>query len=453
MFLIQARNALRDAGWPEPDLVGTDTDTARLATARRQLGGGADLRKADALDRATWQQEPPADLVLMNPPWISFGNRQSVALDDARRAMLRKSFPLGFAGFPSAQGPFLELASDLTRDDGVIGVIVPEQVAHLAGYRGAREALLRRHVLRHIERVGEDAFVGVTEPAVILIFGPRESIESSAGVKSGDSVDDWMHAAHDHATAAVGHATPARSTAAIIAAVDRHPTFDTRAPKTFRDLGVHTGGMAKQIIAKVKPDDDADWQPCRRGRDVRLVAIGPPSEWLRVAPPMPPPPGVTPARLRALAVYTSTPVLLRQTADRPIAGLHTTPTYFRNSLLAADGTALGIDSRALCILLGSAAIAFVHRMRWPDARQRTQPQVKIGHLRALPAPDLPHDIANDLAAAAERILAGENLADVEPGVDALMAEWLQLTVAQAAVVREAVEPWSRMVGGTDTRTG
>ncbi|MGE3852823.1 MAG: N-6 DNA methylase [Planctomycetota bacterium] len=438
VFLLAVRELLAD--WPGPvTLVGVDLDAQRLAVARGLLGDDAELREADALDRATWTDEPPADVLLMNPPWISYGNRQTAGLGEARRAMLRESFALGFAGFPSSHGPFLELAADLTADHGWLGVIVPEQVAHLPGYRGAREALQRRHSLRHVERVGDRAFEGVNEPAVILVLGPGTADPAPAH-------DDWMARAVDHQSAVVGFHTPTSASAAsVIAAIDRLPVF---AAQTFADIGVHTGGMASAVIARgtTPPDDDgATWQPCRRGKDVRLVTVGPPSEWLRTAPPVAVPAGTTPARWRPLERYIATPVLVRQTADRPIAALHATgePTFFRNSVLAAGDPT--IEPRALTIILCSAAFAFIHRHRWPDARQRTQPQVKVRHLRALPSPPLPADIAAGLVACADRLIARADPLDViETDMDALLADWLALSQAQAATVRDATEPWSRM---------
>ena len=79
------------------------------------------------------------------------------------------------------------------------------------------------------------------------------------------------------------------------------------------------------------------------------------------------------------------PVLLRQTADRPIAALHTAPGYFRNSLLACRPPAELDPAFCVAVLNAPTACAW-HRKSFRDARQRTFPQVKVGHLRTQPFP-------------------------------------------------------------------
>jgi len=431
-------------------LHGVDVDPDAVAAARAALPG-ANLRTADALDRATWAGVEPFDVVLLNPPWISWGNRQAHALSDERRAALREAFPLGMAGFPSAHGAFLELASDLVADDGVIGAIVPEQVAHLDGYRGVRRALLRRHRLRHIERVGESAFDGVTGPAVILVLGPPRADDSPP------AVDGWLAAATASEGAVVGHATPTGHES-LLARLTLLPKLVDLPGVSFADPGVHTGGVAAQLIARERPAgeasrsgvegvDGAFWLPCRRGRDVRPFVVGEPSEWLRVAPPAAVPPGVTPPRIGQLERYQAVPLLLRQTADRPLAALHGTgrPTYFRNSVLACEAPDELVE--ALAVLLNSALLAWFHRVTWPDARQKTSPQVKVKHLRTLPCPPLAVD-ARDRLAAMARELAGRlsadadaDVRDVEDEADRLLRELYRVPAGEFARVRESVARW------------
>ena len=90
-------------------------------------------------------------------------------------------------------------------------------------------------------------------------------------------------------------------------------------------------------------------------------------------------------RFAPLERYRSVPVLLRQTADRPLAALHTAPTYFRNSLLACIPPP-ELDPAYVVAVLNSPVAALWHRIRFRDARQRTFPQVKVGHLRTQPLP-------------------------------------------------------------------
>ena len=117
------------------------------------------------------------------------------------------------------------------------------------------------------------------------------------------------------------------------------------------------------------------------------------------------------------------PVLLRQTADRPIAALHTEPTYFRNSLLAAR-TVEGLEPRFVVAVLNSTALASWHRGAHRDARQRTFPQVKVGHLIAAPFP-IAHRRENPPLHDALVAAYGDG-----PAVDRLVSEAFGLTPSQ-----------------------
>ena len=88
-------------------------------------------------------------------------------------------------------------------------------------------------------------------------------------------------------------------------------------------------------------------------------------------------------RVGALEKYAAVPVVVRQTADRPIAARHIAPTYFRNTLLACAGLP-AVPDAVLVAFLNSATYALLHRASVQDANQKAFPQVKVGHLQSLP---------------------------------------------------------------------
>jgi len=150
-------------------------------------------------------------------------------------------------------------------------------------------------------------------------------------------------------------------------------------PGVFGDPGVHSGNSASVILADSPGPGRAT---IRQGRDVQPFLLAEPRLFLRldVAP--------TPEhyfRVGTLERYVTCPIVLRQTANRPIAALHARPTYFRNSVLAGFGLN-DLSPGALVALLNSELFAWFHRYRNRDARQLRFPQVKVGHLRALPRP-------------------------------------------------------------------
>jgi hypothetical protein len=128
------------------------------------------------------------------------------------------------------------------------------------------------------------------------------------------------------------------------------------------------------------------------------------------------------------------PILVRQTAARPIAALHAPePGYFRNSLLACRGIE-GVAHEVVVAWLNASVIAADHRARTRDARQRSFPQVKLRHLRALPVPPWRDPPSDDFAALA-RAVARDGRLDLEPRLDALVSAWFGLDPAAHAHVR------------------
>jgi hypothetical protein len=147
----------------------------------------------------------------------------------------------------------------------------------------------------------------------------------------------------------------------------------------FGDAGVHTGNSAAELII---PRDGSSDAAIREGRDVRPFVLLPPRLSLRLDVRRDP---GRYFRIGTRERYVRCPIVLRQTACRPVAAIHCDATYFRNSVLACYGLD-GFPHAAIVAVLNSELMAWLHRRRHRDARQRAFPQVKIGHLAALPRP-------------------------------------------------------------------
>jgi hypothetical protein len=129
-------------------------------------------------------------------------------------------------------------------------------------------------------------------------------------------------------------------------------------------------------------------------------------------------------------------VLIRQTARFPIASL-SDGTAFRNSILAGFSGARW-TAPALAAYLNSTLVRFYHYMRHRDARQG-MPQLKIGHLRALPdvADQQTRDVLDELGLELGRENRGIALAQRERLDDAL-ARAFELSYEE----RASVNLWS-----------
>ena len=358
-LLIAAWRVGRESGLRPARIFGIERAPERAAAARRRLSreigpaAAANVLVADALSPDTpW---PTRTRVVANPPWMSFSGRQSVGGD--RRDGVELPVRQG-GGWPSLHGAFLErIAEHVASQQAQAAVLLPSATCDLDRYGPTRYRVSTRARLAAppIE-LGEDAFPGVIEPAVIVELEPWPASTIDRG-----STDAWTGVADFERR--------------LIAALEKYPRLP---PPCFGDIGVHTGNSARQLLATT---GDA-LPPIREGRDLQAYHLGVPRLRLNTCLK-----NDAPRRFRygALARYRGVPVLVRQTANRPIAALHTEPTYFRNTLLACTPPD-ALDPAFVVAVLNSPIAAAWHRLRFRDARQRSFPQVKISHLRTLPMP-------------------------------------------------------------------
>jgi SAM-dependent methyltransferase len=364
---------------PGAALHGLDTDPLAVWMARVSLvlagapesGLTTRLRVGDALAPGAFAGLR-AHFILGNPPWLAHAGRQSVKLDARTRQDYRTRFR-AFAGFPTTHGMFVELAARTLAPGGRLGLLVPTQLADLAGYGPTRAALTAHARLDGpLEELGFGQFDDVTEPTLVLLAR-----------HAADAVPtDGPFALRERADA---RAVPALSRRAhgVLARLATLPRFP---PETFGEAGFQSAGTLSRTHLSDWPCLEARFSvPLREGRDIEPFRAGPPSCALD-----PDPAALAQARtrLRPAEAYARVAVLIRQTARYPIAAVHTPPTAFRNSLLAGYTEA----PHALVALLNSSLLRAVHLASQRDGRQAVFPQLKVAHLRALPAPPAGADL-------------------------------------------------------------
>lgn len=375
-----------------------DAELAERARERlRSLIPGAGGERAarnvittDALSaEAVW---PPGTLVVANPPWVSFSGRQSRGADPASK-------PAG-AGWPSLHGAFLErIARHVARERTRAAILLPAPVLDGESYGALRRTVTARVELGAPPReLGEKAFPGVVEPACLLELRPRE--RPGRGSRA-----PWVPA-------------PAGE---LIERLERYPRLPA---ECFRDPGVHSGNAARELIVR---EGRPGLPGIREGRDLQPYRLGAPRIRLNVELERT---AERRFRMASLERYRAVPILVRQTADRPIAALHTEPTYFRNSLLACTPPP-GLAPAFVVAVLNSRVARDWHRANFRDARQRTFPQVKVAHLRSLP---MPIRDRNEAPALHERVVRIVSAGEYERA-GALIAEAFGLRAAEDAGAR------------------
>lgn len=310
------------------------------------------------------------DCVLGNPPWVSFTGRQQVRGTAQGLPLLLHRFPC-VARWPATHPAFMVLSSQIISQQGGAGLVLPRQVADLDAYGDARAAVTSvARLAGPVVDIGEDAFPGVTQPVGLVSFTADRT-----GNREGDA-SPWSVLS----AAPEGGRDEPRHTElnGIVPALARFPRFEA---STFTDPGVHTGNVSKKVVLVERPSTNGSYAPVREGKDIAPFLCNPARKWLWVNPELVDGEYCT---IRDLTRYARVPILLRQTADRPIAAPHTAPTYFRNSLLACRGVP-GLSDMVVVAFLNSALYTFLHQTTTRDANQKAFPQVKVRHLQSLPA--------------------------------------------------------------------
>jgi N-6 DNA Methylase len=398
-FLVQAgrqlaaRSGRTTAEVVRSELSGVDISPLAVAVTEASLwlladeaglslgAAGARLREGDALcspvegallgrpgvSYGELAREHGFDCVVGNPPWVAFAGRATQPLGPTLREHYRRAFH-AFRGYPTLHALFVELAARLA-PRGVVALLVPSPLADLDGYRPVRRVLSTSHApCEPLLELGQDAFEAVTQPCFALVAAPRVTPES-------DPERAWRLTERKHA-------------AATAAAVRTPPVLDSLArlprlpPELFGEMGLQTNGVVTRQLLHRGTTPPADYTyPLLEGRNVREFESTAPRLFLR------PDRAVLAAqrcRLRPESEYGRVKLVVRQTAAITIAARHT-GTPFRNSLLAGFELP-GLPHELVLGLLNSTLFRALHLASRRDARQGAFPQVKIGHLRALPAP-------------------------------------------------------------------
>lgn len=403
-----------------------------LTAVEAWLEGGAGRQEIEGFARATlregrgavrcfhWELELPevfpADdarrgfhAALGNPPWISFAGRAAQPLGAPRRAWYEQGYS-AFARYKNLQGIFLERLAALGAQGGRVGVVLPSSMAELAGYAPTRAALSRVFTPDpSLSPLATEAFEGVYQPAMVLRgtlhpAAPREATSAPWPLRHKDIDDD------------VG---------ALLARWQAPPL----PRETFGDRGLQTQGA--DVADLVSTPDARHTLPLREGRGVTAFRLGPPTLWAD--------PARFGRRLRPADAWARVDVVIRQTARVTIAA-RSDGGVFRNTLLAGFGTA-ALSAEALLAWLNSSAVRWRHFFSQRDARLG-MPQVKVAHLRAIPAP--PAVLRGPLHALGRRL--GERNAGISPdeqsALDALVFDALGFDAAARARVLRDAQRWT-----------
>jgi Eco57I restriction-modification methylase/restriction endonuclease TaqI-like protein/type I restriction and modification enzyme subunit R-like protein len=301
------------------------------------------------------------DVVIGNPPYLSYAGRQSVELPSRVRQYFAEKFES--SGWPTAHTFFLERSLKLLSRK-YVSFIVPDQVGHLVGYSSIREIANREGGVIDVRYWGEHVFKSVTTPALTFtvdkeqVGGETEVFERTGASSRGQLTggNPWTFA----------------PSAALIRRLHVNAfSLD----KFIGDCGIRTTSAKDQVV-ELK-DAKGKYVPALEGKRVQRYTCEQPEIAVRLD-------SRKDVYVSAEKRYKAAKWLVRQTAAYPIVGPHEHATHFRNSLLALFEPDNGTEIEYLVALLNSRLMRFIYTETVREARQQAFPQVKVGALRTLP---------------------------------------------------------------------
>ncbi|UQA54829.1 Eco57I restriction-modification methylase domain-containing protein [Polyangium aurulentum] len=354
------------------------------------------------------------DAFLGNPPWVSYAGRASQPLAKELRAFYTQTSP-AFAGYRNLQGIFVHRCASLLRPGGRLGLVLPTSMSDLGGYAATRRAHDALCVCDDELPDFGDVFDGVFQPSMGLLSTRRKEpvVMAQAGA--------WPLARSDLDT----------QTRGILEALGARPKLP---PHLFGERGFQSMGDDVQKLRALPAPEGAFTAGVRVGGDIE--------PFLRKSPGLHCDPAAFGGRFRPEAEWKAVRFLIRQTARYPMAAL-SDGLAFRNSILAGfeDET---WSAFFLVAYLNASPVRWFHYVQHRDARQG-MPQMKITHLRALPAPEAGSSEVKALEALGREIgLRNEGIrAEEQEEIDRLAGEALGL----AEGARERIRAWRGTVKG------
>jgi hypothetical protein len=293
--------------------------------------------------------------VLGNPPWVLYAGKGSQPIDEREEAFLKESYGPA-ARTLSTHGLFAALAGRISVPGARIGLVLPTSVADAERYgdvRAAHDELCEPE--KDLLDIGAGAFVGVFQPCMALVSTRR------ASPSPGETGAPWQ----------LSKSGVAMNVRDLLAQLDARPKL----PSTlFGERGYRSSTEDKGKFAKAAAPRGPYTTPLYEGTSVREFELLAPTAFADAAE--------LPETVR-VDKWSAVDVFIRQTAKYPIAS-RSSRQAFRNSVLAGFAHA-PYTAGFLLAYLNSTPIRWYHFHGQRDAQQG-MPQVKVGHLRAIPAP-------------------------------------------------------------------
>ena len=209
------------------------------------LKKGNYINWADKFPEVFTKKNRGFDIVLGNPPYVSFSGRQAVKLDEQTVKHFKENFKI--KGWLTTHSLFTELAIKYL-SKRFTSFVVPSQVSHLAGYKDLRELLEQNTEINDIKHWGENVFPDACTPAMTFITENKKRTENSQ-----EKHVLWF----------------ANTKNSLLEKISQNCFY---LDKLVADPGVHTGNCSKKLI-KTNQSECDNCFPVLEGKQVSRYTV------------------------------------------------------------------------------------------------------------------------------------------------------------------------------------
>ncbi len=411
-------------------------------------------------------REKKFDLVITNPPYLSFGARNLPTIARSTHLLYKQFYPDSSEYKIRLNAIFHDIAFRMTRDGGRLSLLVPDSFLTGRRYSKLREGILNRSRIVSLTEFPQEIFPGATAGrwclAVLEKERPEENSDYKLEVKtfcetepefnidseqnspiSYDTTIDSLVGGHRKRFHLIFHSMDDR----ILARLKGYPLLKSL-------LRGHTGIRSrvgqKNIIAE--SDSGGNYKPgLISGAEVRPFSVDWKGSYLNIDPNILYSGGFDPE------VIGNPKIFVRQTGDSIVAALESSGLYHLNNVHSFSNRRLREESarkenlKDLVGIMNSSIYKYVYRMRTREAGMALA-QIDIETLEEMPIPlkSMPPDFS--IMVEKMEHLTNEEKSAVQKEID-LQFNLLNRMVYEAFELDQDEMDWIEQQVGREKRVG
>ena len=380
-----------------------------------------------------WSQEFPEvfeglrggfDIVVGNPPWISYGLRNAGKMADEMKTYLRAQFDAAQYKLP-LYPLFMELGVRLCAPDGVSSLVVPDSFPAGSRFSDVRRFLAEESSLRELTVLPENIWAGRTSGRTIVYRTKRTDHPGQTDVRHAASGDPRTARAERRISAGALASPPdfridlladdamvrlVEQMRATDAVVDDFGDLYSGCIARYGQATVSSGERTDRHVIRdregcVVLDDDAafeKWKPLvASGGDVAAFEVEPTTDYIYFHPDR----EVRRSYLKSgfdAERYRRAKLFMRQTGDCLVAAWDGEGRFCFNNLHVINARGTRDQLRFLLGVLNSRSLRLYYQSISME-RGRSLAQTDIETIEQLPVPQPPQEIVGDIASEVAQI--------------------------------------------------